>query len=663
VPEKPELSTVAAILALALLAWPFGTLVPGVDGDWNWIAGLEVLAQERYRFGDEMVWTYGPLGFLHVGALVYFSGLATIAFVYQWALQLALAATLYVAARRSYPPPVAALVAFAVVTLIVDRGLLLAFAFCVLALTRPDDAPRDALARAFPIAVGVLAGILVLGKINQGVEIVAIAVATLAARPGRSASDAVAFGGALLATAAAGWLATGQALGDAWPYVRYGVEIIGGYPALAGSDPGGQWHYWAASLLFAAGSVLVWDAVRGAASARRWGLVAIWLIFSFASFKQGFIRHGAGHVLLYVTAMLTAFAVLPARRAWRWRAFATSAIAACVVLYGVIGQGSRLGDRIDPFQNAKAAVQQASTLADRERARRRSAELSEAIRGHYRLPDNLVARVGERPVAFWPFAAGDLVYAHDLNWRPLPIVEPYAIYTPALDDLAARMLESSRAPALIVRRPRPPSDVGASLERPSRELMAAPPLDPPLTTRAIFCGYREVATSEPWQLLARADRRCGEPRGLGSVEASWGETVEVPAPRRGTAVVVRIEGSGVRGLERLKALWLKPDPRMIVLDGRPYRLVPSTAPSGHLLRAAPDVDYEPPLNMAPNPSTLAVRRIGDQPSEALRFTFLELPVKRPGDGRRPGTAFRAGATPAASSGTGASTRRTAAGGL
>lgn len=622
--------TAVAIPVLALLAWPFDTLTPGVDGDWHWVAGLAMLAKEGHAFGDELIWNYGPLGFLNLIPLLHYGDVAAIAFAYQWALQILLAGTVYVAARRSYPAPLAFAVAFVAIALVQDRALMLGFALCVLALTRPDDTARDALARWFPAAIGVLAGILVLSKLNQGVEIVALATVALVARPARRAVDAATFAGGFAAAAAAGWLITGQALDDVWPYVRYGAETIGGYPANAGaSDADGQWRYLAALLVFVLGSALVWNAARGAALARRWGLVAVWLLFSFAAFKQGFVRHDAAHVALYMTSMLVAFAVLPVKPIARWRALAGTGIIGCVVLYAVIGQDVRLHDRLDPYANAKSAVSQARTLASRAERTRQRRDLAQAIRDHYGLPQETVEEIGDRPVAFWPFSTGDLAYALGVDWRSWPIIEPYGISTPALDDVTVEMLDSSRAPARIVRRARQPNDSGVSLDPPPSELLLQAPFEPPLTTRAVFCRYRELSRREGWQLLARGQRRCGEPRTLETVVAPWGEPVALPEARPGTGIVVEIDGADVKGRERLKALWLRPDARMIVLDGRPYRLVPSTAPNGHLLRAAPEVDYQPPFNMAPNPSRIAVQRIGDQPSGELRYSFLELPVYRP----------------------------------
>lgn len=621
--------TGAAVAALSLFAWPFGSLTPGIDGDWNWVAGLAIVAKEGHSFGSELIWNYGPLGLITLGSgpLLYYGEIAAVMFVYQAAMQVLLAATLYLAARRSYPVPVALLLAFATIALIADRALLLGFAWCVLALTRADGTPRDALARWFPLGIGALAGIVVLSKLNQGVEILALAAIALFARPARRPSDAATFGGALLAAVTIGWLATGQAVGDFPAYVRYSAETIGGYPAMAGvSDTDGAWRYWVALLVFAFGSALVWHAARAAAPLRRWGLAALWLVFAFASFKAGFIRHDEGHVALFAGSMLVAFVVLPVRPHSAWRAVALSGFVGCVVFFGSVAPGFRLWEEFDPLGNARAAAKQASTLASRDERRRQREELTEAILSHYAAPPGIVAGIGDRTVSFLPFAAGDLAYALDLDWRNPPIVEIYGASTPALDELVADMFSSQRAPERIVRRQRPPSAAGVSLDPPAHELMLEAPFEPPLTTRAVFCRYRELAREEGWQLLGRGGDRCGEPRPIATVEAPWGEPVEVPEPRPGTAVLVAVDGTDFEGIERLKALWLRPDARMIVLDRRPYRLVPSIASSGYLLSAAPDVDYRPPLNMAPAPARIAVRRIGTQPDGELLYTFLEVSV-------------------------------------
>lgn len=52
-------------LIVALLGWwvSFETPGPGVDPSWN--AGLAMAVDQGLRFGKEVVYTYGPLGFLN----------------------------------------------------------------------------------------------------------------------------------------------------------------------------------------------------------------------------------------------------------------------------------------------------------------------------------------------------------------------------------------------------------------------------------------------------------------------------------------------------------------------------------------------------------------------------------------------------------------------
>lgn len=625
--------TVAAVLAIALFAWPFVTLSPGVDGDWNWNAALAVAAEHRRPFGGELIFTYGPLGFLEVDPRLYFSGPTLVAFAYQGLLQLLLAATFLLAARRSHPWPAAFALAYVAVAVVPTRTIALGFAWCVLALTASGDRGETAAARLFPPAIGLLCGVALLGKLNFGVELVALAAIALACRPGRRGRDAIAFAAALLAAAAVGWLATGQTVDGVWPYVRYGFEIVRGYAPTQGAAPAEQWYYWAALLLFAIPSALVWANARQAPPWQRWGLVALWSVYAFASFKQGFVRAGDAHVALFATAMLAAIAVLPAPPARRWPAATASGVVASLALIVALGFGSLLADRLDPLRSAGAVAEQARTLADGSRRLELRAAHVEAIRRHYGLSDRLAARVGDRTLAFWPFNYGDLVYAYGFNWRSLPALNPLAPTTAAIDRAGAEMLRSDRAPERILRRGRQAAAADFSLAHPPLARVLEPPYDPPLTAREIFCRYRELSRSAPWQLLVRRADRCLPSRAIGHATAAWGDPVPVPRARPGSALLVRIEGTEPAGLELLRELLLRPAPRFVLFDGRAARLDPSAAPGGLLIGAAPGRDYRAPFAMAPNPATIAVARVGDQPGGMLRYSFVELPVDAPASAR------------------------------
>ena len=126
--------------------------------------------------------------------------------------------------------------------------------------------------------------------------------------------------------------------------------------------------------------------------------------------------------------------------------------------------------------------------------------------------------------------------------------------------------------------------------------------------------------------------RCGEPRPAGTVEASYGEAVDVPAPRPGEVVFVRIHGAEVSGLEAIRSLLYKAKERRAIVDGeRDYRFIPGTAEDGLLLRGSPRIVGSGPFAQAPQAETLELTG----PSGDLRYDFYAMTVDT-GDNPRPG---------------------------
>ncbi len=608
---------IACTLLVALSAWPVWTLEPLVMFDVDWAVGLAYAAEHRLRFGDGIAFTFGPLGFLHsppIGPMLLYDRITLLQLLCTAVLQLSLAGALLVALRRSVPLVVAIVAAVIVLALVPNRALALGFVLCVLRLTRARE-PRDLLAAATPIALGVLTGVLLLGKLNQGIELLLLAGVALAAIPRRR--DLVVFVGVLGATAFVGWVATGQSPADLWPYVRYSVEIVAGYPAAMGIDePGYGWTYAAALLITAAALALAWVASRGWQLRLRWGLFLLVLVYAALAFKEGFVRHDVIHLASYFGEMLVPFAVLP-MRALRG-ALVVTGVAAVAAAFWVAEGRHDFTRSIDPYANVSAAVEQAHTLVSSSRREAVKERLRANVGETYGALSAVIAAVGGRSVMLWPVMLTEVAYAYDLDFRPFPTLEPYAAYTPALDRLGGRMIAED-GPERIIR-------VADALRT---TIDGRNPLfEAPLASLEIFCRYRLVMTQEPWQVLARGPDRCGAPRTVRRVAAAWGERVPVPAPRRPKALVlVRVEGAGEQGLERVRSLLLRPHERWISLDGRRYRLVAATAPDGLLLTAPAAVDYPSPLAMAPNPSSIAIGRDGGEPDGSLDYEFVEVPIR------------------------------------
>lgn len=608
----------ACVAAIALAAWPVQSLRAGVGGDWGWMAGLAHVAEHGMRFGDQIVWTYGPLGFLDTwyGPVLYYGDVLLLAWAYVALLQVLLAVVLLVALRRSLPLAAAVVVATVVLALTVELVPALAVALCALLLTRSDRAATRPSTGALAFALGVLTGVALLGKLNQGLELAVFAAIVLVAEPRRR--EALALAAGLLSSATIGWFASGQTLADAWPFVRNGAEIVAGYAAAMGvSDPGLDWSYFAALALAASLLGLTWAATPELPLRRRWALLALYAVAVAFAFKEGFVRQDPGHLEVFFASLLVPFAMLPPEATRRVAVLAPIAMAGCAVAIGGLLGAGHAARRLDPIANATAAADQLRTLASASRQDAITADLRARLDAVYRLPPGLRAAVGRRPVMLWPLLFGEVAYAYGLDLRPLPSFEPYAAYTPALDRLGARMLASERAPARILRLDAVVGDGGY------------PTFEAPLAALGIFCRYRQTMTQAEWQLLAPARDRCGAPRPLGTRTAPWGADVTVPpATSPSAAVVVHVEGAGPHGLERLRALLLRPRPRWIALDGRRYPLVAATAADGLLLSAPAGLDYPAPFAMAPGSRVIAVGREGDQPGGSVTYRFEEIPLRR-----------------------------------
>ncbi len=604
---------------IGVLAWPYLSLVPGTDADYNWLASLSLAVKHGLPFGHDLVWTYGPLGFLDTvfGPQLYFGDVTLLTFAYQLLVTMLLAGTLFVAARRSFPLLAAVPIAFVAATLAPDRSFSLGIAWCfLLAIRRRGEPVRVGPVAVAPIVLGVLVGIMLLGKLNQGVELLVLALIALATAPGIRRRDAGGFLGGLLVAAAIGWFATGQSFGDIWPYIRYGEQQISGYSdAMGVYDPTDAWKYWAAVFVLLAGGGLVAVAVRDASTRQRAGMFALWLLTAWFCFKGGYVRDVYATPELFFGDVLVALVAIPVSRPSR--AFSLTVLAATALLVGAAFGPYRFDINLNPWLHAKTLVQQAHTLASSNRRGATKQALKAAIVANYALPPEIRAAVGDETVAGWPSSLGSLVYADNLNWRPLPLLEAYAAYTPSLDRLGASMLASSRAPARILRRNIPTVDIHYGA------------FDSPAQTVAMLCRYRPIAQSGIWQVLARQPNRCGAEQTIRTVKARWGVPVTIPRPTTPNALVLaKVTGASPAGLERIGSVLLRAHTRFVTLNGQQFHLTARTAPDGLLLSAPAGFDYPVPFQLAANSPTITISRAAGEPGGRLRYEFVQVPIQR-----------------------------------
>jgi hypothetical protein len=577
-------------LTIAVLSWHAVVLEPGAGLENSWHAALHMALHEGVTFGNHLVFTYGPLGFLSVPTLWY-GDTGIIAVIYALLLRTAIAAAVFAGARRSYGTVVAAIVALFVAGAVgVELEVVapsLGFetipfvVFSVWVVDRVADRRRLLIMMA---VAGAVAGIQLLNKVSVGITVTALTIIMALGARGRRRDNLLVSLGALVVALLAFWTVTGQSWGALPEYVRNSEQVVSGY-ALASlyEEPGLGWQYAAGGAAFAFGLVAAVHMTADDDSARRrWGIIALWVAFCFVEFKDGFVRHDHIHAAIYFVSLLGGFLALRWRGVWRLLGFG---LTATLFVFALEAENGSLSAAFDPGKRASSAVEQLDEALDPAERNAIIARGRGAIRAAFPIDEGTLSLIRGKTVHIAEYEAA-VAWAYGLDWRPLPLFQSNVAYTTTLDEVDANVLSSRYAPQRILRSP--VSDLEGTV----------PAFAQGLTTRTILCRYAELRTrGEVWQVLGLGPNRCRAPVPLGTVRAGWGQSVSVPAPPDDHSFVfVRISGVTMGGLERLTGLLYRPDVREIALDGVHYRLIAGTAPDGLILRAPLGADFTPPFN-------------------------------------------------------------------
>jgi hypothetical protein len=606
-------------LIVALLGWRIGMNPPGLGLDASWNAGLAMGVEDGLHWGKDIVFTYGPLGFLQT-QLVWFTGQTVLSFLYSGLIYVVFCIGLVWALRRRLPLLLACVAAFVAVAVLplLELSLLSAVFACFWLLE--DGAERTGRRLdVFVVAAATFAAPAALIKLSTGPLVpLVLLIALIGARVGggRIAGYLVLLAAELLVL----WLGAGQSLGDVPAFISHTIQISSGYSsAMLRSTDVAAWKVTAATLAAIALTVaLVVAAWRAPYRDRRgrWAGAVLVALAAFAIYKEGVVRVDAGHLTVYfanASILWVAVGFGAARRWW------VPAIAVVVFTVSLPLRPAGTGDNLDFVSNLRFAFDQARTLVSPGRREAAMESGRRGMKGTYALEPGALAALRGRTVAVEPWEAA-AAWAYRLDWRPLPVFQNYSAYTSTLDRLNSEAVESPGGPERLLRENQQVVDP----EFPTPDLdNRFPGWDPPEQARAVLCNFAPLYTSERWQVLGRVRDRCDPPRPLGTVEVAAGEAVPVPPPGPNSVVFARIEGAGVSGLERVQTFVFHAASRHAVVNGDTrYRLVPETAGDGLLLRAAPGLVEPGPFDSVPEAKTLAVEGGSDQ----LTYRFYAMSI-------------------------------------
>ena len=589
----------------AILSWPVPTLFPGAGLDPSWRIGLHLAASEGMDVGTDVLFTHGPLGFLKAPLLV--DPLTVrLAFAYAALMQFLLCLTALLLIRRATGSLlIAALGALLVGGLILqEAAVFVGFAWAV---ALAAGLVRDRQATWLAAGLGVLTGIEVLAKLNTGATILVLGTLAVVVSPARRRL-AIPYGAAAAATFAVAWLLSGQSIAALDDWVTGSVEILSGYSeAMAFSDPGARWEYWAALVLVGVGFAVAWQGSEGNRRLRT-GLMLLWAVLAFTSFKTGFVRHDPGHADIFFTAVLgglLALSWIPHRRVTG----GLIALLALACLFGATGRDP--GQVVDPFDRVDALADQTTMLADGSET---NEAIDEGIKGllfGYGMDEATFAQLEGHTVHADPWEVG-AVFAQHLEWKPVPVFQSYSAYTAELDRRNARAFADPGGPERVLREP------GLMIDERNRAW------ESPMATREMLCHFREASAGARWEVLVRSADRCGRIREVSTVRAGYGDTIEVPSTPPGELLYVEVDGVDVGGLERLRAAAWKPELRHATINGgRRSRLTPGTVENGLLLGVPSESDYSGGFGLDQDVDTLTFTKgDGDQDGGDLTLRFM-----------------------------------------
>jgi hypothetical protein len=611
---------------LAIFTWPLVWPGPSTGLDPSWTAGLYMAHDIGLRFGEQFVFTYGPLGFLQVPVL-YDESLWTIASLYQGLVHVGLAISLLWVARRAFPLAVAVPACYMLLVIAHLEGamVLLALIWCLVAVS---DRPPGFAAPLVVVGGGVVAAIELLGKLNFGIAILLFCSIVVLGMPDRR-RNAPLFAGVFLLTLASLWLLAGQGLANAPDFASNALEVLSGYSrSMSANVSDVSWQRPYAVGAMALLGVAAFVATRHDPRPRRTAFVAIVGLFAFLTFKQSFVRQGLGNGSDFFPMMLGAAIAI----AWRLPihlpkfpprspAFALTLPLAALTI-AALPSPSFWGS-LKPEDHIDFLRQELHALLSGSERQQLTSDGRESMKSAYRLDPRTLRLIGDRTVHVEPREIG-VAWAYRLNWRPLPVIQGYQAYTAALDRLNAEVLSGPDAPAVTLRQ-----NMGAFAETTGASIdnrNAA--WDPPAAALAMLCRYRAVHTTDRWQVLYRGRNRCRQSRLIGTVHAQTSDEITVPPPPGSRDIIfARIHGAGVEGWENLRSILYRARQRTITVDERTtWRLVPDTAEDGLIMRASPTVDFPEPFRLAPNAHVISVQ-IGDAQPRNIEVRFFARKVQ------------------------------------
>ena len=421
-------------LCLPPLLSPVG-FVGGVDTSYQ--VGLLLAARDHLQWGTQVIWTYGPLGYIDTPIFIFFrqwviAVAVTVALQVALLIAVAVLFSIWRAPLWTWLVIAGLLVCPGSLIVVPDAvGLLLGVLLFVLAL---EEGARWRRSSVLAGAAGIVLAATALIKstsLVSGVIVVLLFMVVAAVHRWRASALAAALG--FIGSFVLLWLVTGQNLLDIPAYVRSTLDLVSGYSAAMDGGSSSLWTGLGAAIVLAtaAGVALLWRQGNGSG----FRLMLLLLPIVALEFKEGFVRADVFHEAWFfsMTGIVAGFLVAvtaSARTAVVGRVGVLSAANIAVGLSAAFLLGTGIADA--PPEHEHDGQRLPSRLDARHRFCRgvspwrapRAPTRGQPMASHRRW--SLVS-----PPTPWMLIPTDiaLAYGYGLAWDPRPVLQSYSAYT------------------------------------------------------------------------------------------------------------------------------------------------------------------------------------------------------------------------------------------
>jgi hypothetical protein len=504
--------------AIGFLTIPNLLLLPYNSLECSWAIGLNLAIRHGLQFGKDIVFPFGPLGFMYYPYFCEFNTWLISSAFCLFAHCLFIFSIILMIKKLSIPPIDCVLIGialmFALPQMSIDYKILFSILMLsYLSLVSPSNLKR--LLTLYAFLAFMMAAISLIKFTAAMISISILLFMSVFYLYKKQVHYLYCILSVYIISILALLVITGQKIVNFPAYLLNSYELSYGYnSAMIANGPfsGVCIGICVVGLLI---SLLLYSILKNKSNLICFILINSGLVF--ISFKHGFIRQDTGHVqTFFANALLVLCLMYITQKKQLALLSRCSSLILIFVLIAFIFKSSPR--QIIPDIGGKYKTVKSAVLLATDNAAGKARFLENAKSKMRILKDETVKYIGGKSVDIMPWEIS-LPFAYDMNWTPRPVFQCYSAYTDKLDMLNSQFLESDKAPDFLLY-----ANGGIDGRYPQ--------FDTPAAFRTILRNYKPVFVDDNYHIyivLRKADtQRSSAPKTLLVLNTEIGKPVSVP---------------------------------------------------------------------------------------------------------------------------------------